>query len=159
MKRRRRQILIGLGLLAFGLGLLALGLLAYDRLSVMRWIGRTELTIEFVVTDADSGKPIEGAELHAVDPESSTAPAILLISDRDGIARWQGDAKTVGEMSNLRLTNTRAVHPPVWSVTALTRGYRDSEPLRLHEHARNIVQTGPLSAKLVLSIPLRRIAP
>jgi hypothetical protein len=87
MKRRRRQILIGLGLLALGLGLPALGLLVYDRLSFIRWIGPTELTIEFVVKDADSGKPIEGAELHAVDPESSKLPAILLISDQDGVAR------------------------------------------------------------------------
>src|SRR5438477_9684943 len=57
MPRRRKLLLAG--------AIVAVPLLAwgYDQLQTMTWVGHTDLEVEFVVTDAETGVAIESATI------------------------------------------------------------------------------------------------
>lgn len=53
--RRRLRLLCVVGIAT------VLMLLLFGASQGIYWVGQTDLTVEFVITDADTGKPIEGA--------------------------------------------------------------------------------------------------
>src|SRR5437016_5489389 len=69
--------------------LLALLLWWYDRSQMIRWIGATNLEVEFVVSSAESGEPIANAriEVHSHGSFSRDPEDFELRTDNSGIAR------------------------------------------------------------------------
>jgi hypothetical protein len=45
------------------IGVIGLLVWGYDRSQTVKWIGSTNLAVEFIVTDAHSGLPIPGARV------------------------------------------------------------------------------------------------
>jgi hypothetical protein len=148
--------------------LLALGGVAYDRMQMMRWVGVTHLTLVFVVTDTETGQPIEDAEvlIHPGDEgsrylEGKELP-LALKTDGQGVARYElADCKCGGEFSNLGFTDTRGVHFPAWLVAANAPGYLAADPICLYDipGRKKVEHTGPGKDKLVVPISLSKSQP
>jgi hypothetical protein len=152
----------GMMTLAF-LGLLVLIAVWLDRTNGARSHGETNLTVEFVVTDAATGRPLKGAEIVATNPEDQKQQPVRWTTDREGLAIWQGRAGWNGEESGLLFTNTRAVNKPFWLLHVSAPGYLQPEPTWLHEMGVPkrlwVVSIGSGQDKLVVPIGLRRAAP
>ena len=145
-------------------GLLGLGVLIYDAMGKIAWVGSTELMIEFVVTDADTGQPLERAELEVYDevPARGHDSFFRLTTDSDGRARQERRRMTAGRQSNLRLLyDSRSVNIPSWRIVCAAPGYKRSEPFWLPEstHRHNVERLGPERDRLVVLIALRNSAP
>src|SRR5947207_2815681 len=123
----------GIRYLLVGLALVALAVVLYDRTHIIRWVGSTELTVEFVVTNADTGQPIDGAEIVATNPENQRELPLRWKTDRDGVARWSGQTTCAGAQSGLRFTDTYSVRPSPWFVSVTAPGYQNLEPTWLYE--------------------------
>ena len=54
------------GCVLIPLGMLAVLVVLYDRSVRIRGVGGADVTVEFVVTDAESGEPINGARIGSV---------------------------------------------------------------------------------------------
>ena len=146
---------------------IALLVLLYDAMGVIRWIGSTELTIEFVVTDAQTGQPLPGAEVY-LEAESGwdfegNERSLRVTADAEGrVRRGIPNNTCVGSCSNLRLLrDTRAVYVPSWRVTCRASGYQENDPFWLPElpHRQNVRQVGPRKDILIVPIALRKAAP
>jgi hypothetical protein len=143
---------------------IALGVLIYDRCPVIVWVGSTDLTIEFVVTDADTGQPVEDADvlIRGRTRHESEDREWQLKTDRGGIARGFAKGQTcVGRESRLRFTDTYHVYPAEWVVRVKAAGYAETDPLDLHEPPFRTAarRNGPHQALLVVPIALRKSAP
>jgi len=141
-------------------GIVALGLLVYDRAVGIVWVGSTELIVELVVTDAETGEPIKGAEilvsaLHDRDFKGQDQP-VRMKTDRDGIVRQVcPNATTGGRESGLRFTNTWSVAPRDWILCVRADEYQGIEELTLSGPYRGTTtRTGPGRAKQVVPISL-----
>ena len=143
-------------------GLCALAAFLIDA-PTMLWVGRTDLTLEFVVTDAVTGQPIEGADVSIHSSGGFYAEReemdLLLKSDQQGAARYVSrDNMCCGAESTLRFTDTFSAHMPYWSVVVSAPGYVATEPFGLHDHpARaSVKRTAPRQSKVVIPIALRK---
>ena len=149
--------------LTIGLLLAAVGLAAYDRMLTYRWVGSTDLTVEFVVVDAETRQPIDGADIAAIEPGKPRADPIRWTTDRDGIAQWEGKTWVSGRQSGLLLTDTCSIGRPDWLLCVDAPGYEKQEPGGLNESASpfrgTVVQAGPAQSKLVVPIALHRSQP
>jgi hypothetical protein len=136
------------------LGLAAVLLMAvvYERTTRYLWSGVTDLEIEVVVTDADTGQPVEAAEvfLYLGSGESDT-----LSTDRNGIVRRTTYTNTGGAMSPLRTTDTRTVDLR-FRVQVSAPGYEPSPVIDLKSYQGQVQRTGPRSDKLVVPVRLRK---
>lgn len=72
-------------------GLVPLVVWGCDRMQIAYWVGRTDLEVEFVITDVGTGQPIPGArvEVHSEGGfyEEQNEQEFVLIADADGVAR------------------------------------------------------------------------
>jgi hypothetical protein len=142
-----------------------LTVLAYDRAVKSSWVGHADLEVEFVVVDAASDQPIEGAELAIQSDggfyaERDEAP-FTLRTDAGGAARRVcHDSMCFGTQSGLRVTDTYAVHLPWWTFRVSAPGYQPTDPelLDVRERVRQVQRVGPRAAKLVVRVPLQRVA-
>jgi hypothetical protein len=151
------------------IGLICLGVVAavaviYDRFPIIVWVGSTDLTVEFVVTDADTGQPVEGADVLILGRTRHEREdrEWQLKTDRSGIARGVVQDQTcVGRESGLRFTDTYHVYPVEWVVRVKAPGYAETEPLDLHQppFRTAAMRNGPRQALLVVPIALRKSAP
>src|SRR4051794_39530326 len=104
----------------------ALAVVLCDASQGMFWNGDTTLTIEFVVTDAKSGAPIEGAEIavEGHDEERPDEKEFALVTGADGKAnRVCPRVFTFGSRSRWGITSARySVAPLKWEVSVSAPG-------------------------------------
>ena len=150
-----------------GLALVA-GAILYDRGARLLWDGRTDLTVDFVVTDAATGQPIEGAEIAIVSSGGLNADGyrlqetgrkteeFVLKTDGSGTARYvcRGCMRW-GSTSGLGLTTTYSVYLPRWCMAARAPGYAETEPFFLNDAHQRAANAGP-KARIVVSVALHK---
>jgi hypothetical protein len=132
----------------------------------------TDLTVEFVVTDAATGEPIQGAELlilsygglnddgHRLAREKLEREDLKLTTDDGGSASYICRGSLCFGRSSL-FRNTYWVHLPSWYVTVKRAGYLPNETFFLDElpHRRAVKQVGPQQAKVVVPLALHKSRP
>jgi hypothetical protein len=132
------------------------------------WVGNGDLEVEFVVVDADTGAPVEGAEVtvdaigewHAGADKEREAGGFTLRTDGSGSARRVcRDTKVVGEDSALGFTNHRSVYMPYWSFHVSAPSYLTSEAAILDqpEYRRAVRWVGHRAYKLEVRVRLQRL--
>ena len=148
----------------FVLSVLALGLWGYDRAWTELWIGATELKVEFVVTDAETGQHVGGAEINLRDEGRLTdeRPEATWTSTTDaaGITLRSVDAVCTGRQSGLKITDTYSVRCPWWYYRVKAPGYEllNWTPLQGDEQRRRAERVGPRASRLVVPIAIRKRA-
>jgi hypothetical protein len=143
------------------IGLLALGL---DRSQMVDWIGAADLRIEFIVTDADSGRPIPETRINIVSQggwydgaETDCDRPFELRTNGDGIAtRLVRNARTTGMTSTLRITNTYRIWIPNWKLRAIAEGYTTSEWIELWQSYPDKAERGQKLNRLEVRIALHK---
>jgi hypothetical protein len=141
------------------------GACAYDASQVMKWIGGTDLTVEFHVVDADSGAPVPNAEIriHCESgfydgAEKELYRSFVLRADELGIAtRVCRDNWCIGTTSRLCFTDTRSIYTPRWHIHARANGYQPSSPFDMAEeyHGKKSVREAPTRDRLTVRIELK----
>ena len=149
MSRRR---VLGLLILS------ALGVWGYDLACTKLGVGGTRLEVEFVVTDAETGRPVEGAEIE-LRTESSLNherpdERWTLVTDAAGSARRSVDTMCTGKTSGLRFTDTYSVRLPWWYYRVTAPGYEllDWTPLQPEGQRRRAERVGSHASRLVVPI-------
>ena len=142
---------------------LILLLVALDKMQTVYWVGSADLTIEFLVTDADTGEPIKDAEILIRSEggfyEEREPQELRLQTDLSGVARYVcRRSMSFGTQSGLRFTNTYCVHLPFWFVGITSPGYTSVEPFELDSlpFSRAVKEVGPQQARLVVPVSLRK---
>jgi hypothetical protein len=151
---RRWRVLIALATLPVAAGLfLILGRGAH-------WVGRTDLRIEIVVTDADTGSPIEGATIH-VQTESGgfcreqDGPDFAMAVGRDGsVSRLYHQCMCFGTKTLMR--DSWSVHLPSWAFWATAPGYMDGDVTDLGRSHHRVRRGHGGPATLVVPVALHR---
>lgn len=144
------------------LALTLLGAVIYDTTHVLRWSGATELTVEFVVLDAETGQPVDGAVLHIFGCSSRGIGEAHFhtTTEPDGVAQLVIPYYACdGVLSRLHFTDTRVVSNPNWTIVSVTApGYQALGTFSIREepYRREITHTGPSKDHLVVPIALRK---
>ncbi|HKI32684.1 MAG TPA: hypothetical protein VKA46_12605 [Gemmataceae bacterium] len=151
------------------LGLIAIPLAAwaFDRSLLSDWVGGTDLEIEFVITDVDSGEHVEAAEVLVFEEiglyREAKGEPFTLVTGQDGTARRVcHDDLCSGKQSRLGFTHTYHVAWPSWCVQISAPGYESSKPvwlLDMPEERRHEQHLGPMRDKLTVRLPIRKIPP
>jgi hypothetical protein len=81
------------------------------------WVGHASIRLEFVILDAPTGQPLEGASIRLVE----VAPEYEAITEADGRAKIVIDATVCGQSSLVR--NTRVVNY-AWTLLVTCNGHR-----------------------------------
>ena len=158
MKKQTRhglRILCGLGIL------LVLAMVLLPVVQDVAWVGSTDLTVEFTVTDADTGLPVEGAAIFVHDELNSRANSMpakpRFVTDRAGLARETfPDQMTHGHRCYLTFTDTRSVRVPYWRVWVTAPGFSETEPVLITSYEKSVQRLGPREDRLVVPIALRK---
>src|SRR5262249_23231041 len=143
---RIRRPTCGLCVVA-GLALLVPGLMALQAVQTVYWVGRTDLTVEFAVTDAASAQPVAGAvvEIHSEGGlyEERERREFRLITDAGGRASYACRDSMCFGTSGL-CTDTFSVHLPFWRFRVTAPGYEPGEWVELDapEYARQVQRLG-----------------
>jgi hypothetical protein len=126
----------------------------------VKWVGRTDLEMHFLVTDAATGQPIPNAVVQI------RAEAGGFCDDQENrrftiTADGNGHAKHVCTNcmcfgSRSCFENTFAVHLPWWWVNAKAIGYSDSEPeyINVPENSQRVERGKPFPS---IAIPIRLV--
>jgi hypothetical protein len=154
-KRRRTWL--------FALILDSLAVWLWDRFQTMLWVGSTDLEIEFAVTDAATGRPVEAAKIE-IDSDGGfyaerEKQRFELVTNRGGVAtKVCRNSMTFGTRSGLRFTDTFGIHLPYWRFQTSAAGYEKQEWKYLDpsEYAREVRRFEPNGAKLVVRLSLRK---
>jgi hypothetical protein len=156
------EVVVGKLLCSCVLALVAIALMivAYDRMLIFYWLGSADLEIEFVITQVDGNKPIEGATI-AVDIHEAIAASekpFDLATDRNGTAHRVCNCRSDGCYSQLRFTDSWSVQPPYWRYQVSAAGYETSVRADVHteENIARIQRLQPGHAKLVIPVGLRK---
>jgi hypothetical protein len=138
----------------------------YDRVQMIHWVGGTDLEVVFVVTDADSGSPIPGAEIKVWSEggfyEGPDKGEFALLAGARGEARKVcRDSMCFGTRSGLGFTDTYVVHLPFWHFRVVAPGHEPSEwvDLDVLEYRRQVQRAGPRRARVVVPVSLHRQRP
>src|ERR1051325_1169133 len=80
----------------------------FDRLMLVRWVGRTDLEVEFAVTDAESGQSVPGAQIEVQSEggfyDEDYKQAFTLTADSGGRAsKVCRDSMCFGTQSGLNM--------------------------------------------------------
>jgi hypothetical protein len=147
----------------FALAAIPLAVCVFDRAQRIYWVGSTDLEVEFVVTDAASGQPVEAAELLVYEEVGLYREArhgtFTLVTDEDGIARRIcHDNMCSGTDSGLAFTHTYHVAWPDWLIQVSATGYEPSEPVGLWDVREKCQQqhVGPRHDKLTVRLSVQR---
>jgi hypothetical protein len=128
------------------------------------WVGGANLSVEFVVTDADSGQPIPNARInvhcdggHYEEVVADLDAPFDLRTNGDGIAtRLLHNSWCTGMTSRLRFTNTHYVHIPNWNLRAFAEGYETSEWINLWQDYPKKAERGVERNRLQVRIALHK---
>ena len=145
------------------LPLLAVG---YDRSRWFYWVGKTDLEIEFVVTDAETCEPIPGAliDVHSIIGYGHTEHPdenFGLVTDDDGSAHKVClRSKSTGKSSGLGFSSTFAAYMPAWLLQVVADGYEPSQMVQLDEFGGEshlkAERTGPGKLKVLVPVSLHK---
>jgi hypothetical protein len=148
------------------MGVMAVPLLVLgcDRVQMICWVGRTDLQVEFAITDAATGAPVPGARVEICEEKSGLyqerdEKQFVLVCTSDGRASKEcRDSMCFGTRSGLRFTDTFVVHLPWWRFRVVADGYEPSEWTELDEpeYIRQARRVSPGKAKLVVPIELHK---
>jgi len=148
------------------LALVALAVVGYDRVVRYHWVGDADLTVEFLVTDVETGLPIEGADIFVHSEggfyEEDRVQDFRLKTDSDGVARSVcRRSMSFGTYSGLGFTRMYCVHLPHWFVGTVTPGHSEMSPVYIEklQYPRAVERVAPRQAKLVVPITLRKSQP
>lgn len=138
----------------------------FDRVQMIRWVGSTDLEVEFTVIDAATGNPIHGARIE-VQSEGGfyverDKQEFVLVAGPEGVARKVCQrSMCFGTQSGLRFTDTFVVHLPWWQFRVVADGYEPRERTELDgpEYVRQVRRAGPGKAKLVVPVSLHKLHP
>lgn len=136
----------------------------------IRWVGTTDLAVEFFVTDARTGAPIRGAELAVVNyggfdedgrrmrRDRIESERFALRTDDNGFAHRVAMRTTCSGHSS-RITpfrDTFAAAEPLWHIVVSAPGYRTTEEKHLGElcDTRAVERTAPGQSRLVVRVAL-----
>jgi hypothetical protein len=154
----------GLLLLATTCPVLGLAAWGFDRSQTIRWVGATHLDVQFLVTDADSGQPVQGACIHVWSEggfydgawEKDRGKLFELRTDAAGrVCRECRNNRCSGTQSRLRFTNSYNVTIPSWSLRVSAEGYQPSTWVDL-EYAGKCVRAGPERDVLMVHVVLKK---
>jgi hypothetical protein len=148
---------------------LLLGAVLLPSIQTVRWVGSTDLTVEFVVTDAETGEPIPGAEISiqpevGVDRSGIPKEGLKLSTQETGTARYLcRDTMCSGTNGPFWFTRSFGVRVPDWIVIVEATHYAEIEPLWISAspatYRRTIERDGPKQARLIVPISLRKVQP
>lgn len=129
----------------------------------IKWVGRTDLEVRFVVTDSKTDQPIPNATIHIrAEPGGFCDDPLQLdfaiTTDRNGLAT-QLATNCMCFGSKGAFEDAFASHLPQWWFHATATGYSATDPtyLDVAEHAR-LVHRGEQFATLTVPIQLRKDA-
>jgi hypothetical protein len=144
----------------------ALGFVVFliDRKLKIAWVGFGDLTIEFVITDPNSGKPIADSRIsvratggfYDEFDEDYKAPFILR-ADANGVAtRLLHNNRRIGWQSPLRFTDAYSFYTPSWNFQVSAEGYETSDLFFLSEYPQIKERNGDDGDRLIVRIELRK---
>jgi hypothetical protein len=144
------------------LPIIALLAWGYDRTQMIAWVGGIDLEVEFVVTEADTGRPIPSARVEVQSEggfyeEGEEPQPFDLVADADGVARKEcRESMCFGKQSGLLFTNTFSVHLPWWRFQVSAADYQPTEWVELDvpDYSRRVQRSGPSKARLVVPVSL-----
>jgi hypothetical protein len=122
-----------------------------------KWVGHTDLLVRFVVTDANTGRPIPNATIHIrtesdESHEDSGVQEFTLVADERGQVELLCKSCMCFGSKGL-FKDTFAVHLPWWQFFGSASGYFETETEFLYvPKFRRQVQRGENSA--ILSVPM-----
>jgi hypothetical protein len=140
-----------------------------DRAGIIYWVGGTNLLVEFIVSDDETGAPIKGAEIRVFSEgglyhEANKQDEVFtLTTDANGIARRVcEESLCFGTQSTFRLTDTYHVHLPWWRVKASAPSYAPSNAwieIDTPENHRVVEHAGRNSDRLIVPLTLKKQSP
>jgi hypothetical protein len=145
------------------LAVLLIGALLLPTLQTARWGGRTDIDIQFRVTDAATGQPIPGARIDLAPEERGerfcedpiTEP-FTLVADDNGIASRLTTGCPCGGSQGW-FEDTFGVNFPGWSYRVTADGYSDSEKLQLRTPENgNSAKRGPPHTTVLIPVALHK---
>lgn len=143
--------------------LLPLVIWGYDHFQTTQWASKTDLEVEFVVTEADSGAPIPGARVEVQSQggfyDEKEKQEFALAADSEGTARKEcRNSLTSGTRSGLRFTDTSSVNLPWWKYRVSAAGFKTSEwtNIDVPDFRKKVQPDGPHKSKLVVEVSLSK---
>jgi hypothetical protein len=136
----------------------------YPPVQTVYWVGSKDFVIQFIVNDAETGQPIDGANIFVHQEGAGYCENckdkkdFVLTTGPDGSVAFPcGQCMSFGH-DNLR-EHTFAIHLPSWYFYASAPAYLNGEPIDLDELPyRQQVQQGDKVATLNVAIKLRPVA-
>ncbi len=113
LKSRRRVI-------AYVTAFVVIAVLGTGAFTEVVWVGRATIPLEFVILDASTGRPIEGASIRLFFEGNEENPECEAVAGPEGRARVVIQARTVGRDSLFR--HTRGVNYN-WFVAVTADGH------------------------------------
>jgi len=161
----RDAVLLNLGLLLTVVLVVAAVGWYRERSQTIQWVGHKELEIEFVVTDADGGRPIPQAtisipaEKGGFCGDDRDEKRFTLTTDTNGVVKQScGLCMCFGTKGPN--VDTFATHLPYWWFQASAPGYSTSQEEYIDEiEYRRLVRRGETVARLTVTIALRKAGP
>lgn len=141
-----------------GFGIVVVGICS-PLLQGVRWVGRTNLEVHFLVVDRETNQPISEAKIHVrARPggfcRNRDAREFTIVTDAQGNAKQMcEECMCFGTRSTFE--NTYGVHLPWWTFHVVASDYIATQPTDLEEFAGTVhkVQRGDSFA--VVSLPIR----
>lgn len=135
-----------------------IGLGTITNLGSVKWVGRKDLEVQFIVLDSESNEPLSNAKIHILQErsgpcEDQTQRRFEFVTDGNGSVKHMcKDCMCFGSRSTFE--DTFASHVPAWRFHATADGYEDSqrEDLENLEFAKRVKRGDRYST---LSIPIR----
>jgi hypothetical protein len=129
------------------------------------WVGFRDLEVTFVVTDAETGDLIAGAQIDIPKNEPSfcsdcEGPYTLVTDTQGSVRRTAKHCMCFGYSGRswFRRLETYGSHAPDWEFQVSSPGYRRSEWISLHEQEfRRTIQRGGEFATMDVSVRLQRL--
>jgi hypothetical protein len=107
------------------------------------WVGDKDLDVRFVVTDAETGKPISGAQVHILQvgggfcDKCQEEKEFILTTGPDGSVNYScGKCMCFGK-SGWRI-DTFGIHLPTWVLNVSADGYVANELTDVNSYQRTI---------------------
>ncbi|CAN5356349.1 hypothetical protein BH11PLA2_BH11PLA2_19910 [soil metagenome] len=147
--------------LVAGLFAVVLVFLTMATVQKVRWVGHTDLEVEFVVTDATTGVPVPKAEIDIHSEggfyEERELRDFKLVAGQDGrVSYLCRNSMCFGTSGHF--TDTFAVHLPWWSFRVIADGYEPGDLTELDEleYRQQARRDDPGKAKLLVPVTLRK---